>query len=283
MEGADPRTDGELLVATATDPDAFGTFFRRHVRGVLGFFRRRGASPEVALDLTAETFAAALEASPRYELRPEPARNWLYGIAWNKLHEAQRRGHAEDAARRALGMAPIVLSDEGIARIEALAGSPALELMESLPSQQRDAVRARVIDGREYDEIAEELRCSPSLVRKRVSRGWGRCDRNWRSCPTMRDDPISLLERELVEAAKRRVQPAGSATARGRRSSLGAFAAVVLSGVAVAVALGALVSLRGHQAALPASSSRPPAAVIPGRRQLIDVLGVLRRPQRRPT
>ncbi|HEY4830689.1 MAG TPA: hypothetical protein VIH85_28230 [Solirubrobacteraceae bacterium] len=99
----------------------------------------------------------------------------------------------------------------------------------------------------------------------------------------MRDDPISLLERELVEAAKRRVQPAGSATARGRRSSLGAFAAVVLSGVAVAVALGALVSLRGHRAALPVSSSRPPAAVIPGRRQLIDVLGVLRRPQRRPT
>src|SRR5579884_1720947 len=89
MEGADPRTDGELLVATAIDPEAFGTFFRRHVRGVLAFFRRRGVSPDVALDLTAETFAAALEASPRYELRPEPARSWLYGIAWNKLHEEQ--------------------------------------------------------------------------------------------------------------------------------------------------------------------------------------------------
>src|SRR5205807_9545505 len=141
MEGADPRTDGELLVATATDPEAFGTFFRRHVRGVLAFFRRRGASAEVALDLTAETFAAALEASPRYELRPEPARNWLYGIAWNKLHEAQRRGRAGDAVRRALGMAPIVLTDEGIERIEALAGSPALELMGGAPgpAARRDA------------------------------------------------------------------------------------------------------------------------------------------------
>jgi RNA polymerase sigma-70 factor (ECF subfamily) len=171
MEGADLRTDGELLVATAIDPDAFGTFFRRHVRGVLAFFRRRGASAEVALDLTAETFAAALEASPRYELRPEPARNWLYGIAWNKLHEAQRRGRADDAVRRALGMAPIALSDEGIARIEALAGSPALELMETLPAEQRDAVRARVVDGRDYQEIADELHCSSSVVRQRVSRG----------------------------------------------------------------------------------------------------------------
>jgi RNA polymerase sigma factor (sigma-70 family) len=171
MEGADPRTDGELPVATATDPEAFGTFFRRHVRGVLAFFRRRGASAEVALDLTAETFASALEASARYELRPEPARNWLYGIAWNKLHEAQRRGWADDAVRRALGMAPILLTDEGIERIEALAGSPALELMETLPAEQRDAVRARVVDGRDYQEIAEELRCSSSVVRKRVSRG----------------------------------------------------------------------------------------------------------------
>jgi RNA polymerase sigma factor (sigma-70 family) len=171
MEGADPRTDGELLVATATDPEAFGTFFRRHMRGVLAFFRRRGASAEVALDLTGETFAAALEASSRYELRPEPARNWLYGIAWNKLHEAQRRGRADDAVRRALNMAPILLTDEGIERIEALAGSPALELMETLPAPQRDAVRARVLDGRDYDEIAAELRCSPSVVRQRVSRG----------------------------------------------------------------------------------------------------------------
>ncbi len=171
MEGADPRTDGELLVATAIDPEAFGTFFRRHVRGVLAFFRRRVGSAEVALDLTAETFAAALEASPRYELRPEPARNWLYGIAWNKLHEAQRRGRGDDAVRRALGMAPILLTDDGIERIEALAGTPALELMETLPAQQRDAVRARVVEGRDYEEIAEELRCSSSVVRQRVSRG----------------------------------------------------------------------------------------------------------------
>ena len=68
-------------------------------------FRRQVSSAEVALDLTAQTFAAALEGSSRYELRSEPARGWLYGIAWNKLHEAQRRGRVEDKVRRALGMA----------------------------------------------------------------------------------------------------------------------------------------------------------------------------------
>src|ERR1700730_12969059 len=104
MGEPDPRTDGELLVATAEDAEAFAIFYRRHVRGVLSFFRRRVSSAEVALDLTAETFAAPLEGSPRYELRAGSAHGWLFGIAWNKLHEAQRRGRAEDDARRALGM-----------------------------------------------------------------------------------------------------------------------------------------------------------------------------------
>ncbi|MGO9498449.1 MAG: RNA polymerase sigma factor [Solirubrobacteraceae bacterium] len=44
-------------------------------------------------------------------------------------------------------------------------------MLDGLPAEQRDAVRARVIEGRGYDEIAADLRCSPSLVRKRVSRG----------------------------------------------------------------------------------------------------------------
>jgi DNA-directed RNA polymerase specialized sigma24 family protein len=128
MEGPDRRTDGELLVSTARDPEAFAIFYRRHVRAVLSFFRRRVGSAEVALDLTAETFAAALEGSRRYPPRPEPARGWLFGIAWNKLHDAQRCGRVEDVARRALGMAPMMLSDEAVERLEAVAaaGVPAM-------------------------------------------------------------------------------------------------------------------------------------------------------------
>lgn len=143
MEPLDPRSDGELLAATVSEPEAFAVFYRRHVRGLLAFFRRRVSSPELAFDLAAETFAAALEGSARYEPRPEPARGWLYGIAWNTLHDAQRRGRAGDTARRALGMAPITLTDEGIERIEALAGrSGALRLLQALPEEQRPAVRA---------------------------------------------------------------------------------------------------------------------------------------------
>lgn len=68
-------------------------------------------------------------------------------------------------------MAPILLTDEGIERIEKLAAAPALELLEALPSDQREAVRAHILDERSYSEVARELHCSPGVVRKRVSRG----------------------------------------------------------------------------------------------------------------
>jgi DNA-directed RNA polymerase specialized sigma24 family protein len=74
----DPRTDGELLVATGSDPEAFAIFYRRHARGALSFFRRRTVTAEVAFDLTAETLAAALDATARYQLHEEPAQ----GPAW---------------------------------------------------------------------------------------------------------------------------------------------------------------------------------------------------------
>src|ERR687894_328491 len=51
--------DDALLTASRRDPEAFGAFYRRHERAVFAYFRRRVPTPELAADLTAETFAAA--------------------------------------------------------------------------------------------------------------------------------------------------------------------------------------------------------------------------------
>lgn len=169
--GDDPRTDSELLVAARHDGTAFAVLYRRHARAMLAFFRRRVATPEIAFDLTAETFAAALESLGRFEPGPEPASGWLYAIARHKLAEALRAGAVQDRARRALAMEPIVLDDEGIERIERQSATAALSALDELPPDQAEAIRARHLDDRAYAEIADALRCSESVVRKRVSRG----------------------------------------------------------------------------------------------------------------
>ena len=64
------------------------------------------------------------------------------------------------------------LDDDLVERIEALgAEARALELLERLPPDQADAVRARVLDQRSYKDIAASVRVSEAVVRKRVSRG----------------------------------------------------------------------------------------------------------------
>jgi RNA polymerase sigma-70 factor (ECF subfamily) len=163
-------SDSELLCAR--DTRSFELFYRRHFRAVLAFFARRTREPELAADLTAETFAAALAARPRY--RPEQGRadSWLYAIAFHKLADAQRRGYAEDRARHRLGMERLDLTDHDLAEIEQLGRDEwAGRLLEQIPTDQREAIQAHVLRGRSYAEIASSMHLSESVVRKRVSRG----------------------------------------------------------------------------------------------------------------
>jgi RNA polymerase sigma factor (sigma-70 family) len=173
---ADSRTDEELLAVVGAEPEAFAAFYRRHVAPLLGFFVRRTRDAELAADLTAETFAAALDGLHRFDARRGPAVAWLYGIARRQLASALRRGAVEDRARRRLGMAPLELTDEALERVEALAALDATaaalnDALTALPADQRAAIRARVLEEREYADIALDARTSESVVRKRVSRG----------------------------------------------------------------------------------------------------------------
>jgi DNA-directed RNA polymerase specialized sigma24 family protein len=93
----------EALLA-GRDPAGFEEFYVRHVEELLGFFARRTRDAELAADLTAETFAAALASRRRYRPQRGSAGAWLHGIALKKLADAQRSGCAEDRARRRLGM-----------------------------------------------------------------------------------------------------------------------------------------------------------------------------------
>lgn len=163
------------MSGVAWDAEAFAGLYRRRERAMLAFLLRRTGSAELAADLASEVFAAAL-LSWRSGDRPAlDEQGWLYGIARHKLIDSYRRGRVEDDARRRLGMQPVVLSDESVARIEGLLGeTPALDLVEQLPASQREAVTARVVEDREYGEIAEELCLSEQVVRKRVSRGLAR-------------------------------------------------------------------------------------------------------------
>lgn len=163
-----------LLASTHTDARAFGCFYDRYERPIMGYLLHRTRDVEVAADLTAEVFAAALVAANRYRAETQTAAPWLFTIAHHVLAKSRRRGRVDASARRRLGIEQAIRFEAGelaAAEIAVSDDSWALELLERLPADQRAAVRARILDERSYGDIAGELETSELVVRKRVSRG----------------------------------------------------------------------------------------------------------------
>src|SRR5580692_231470 len=131
MESPDSGTSAReesaalLIRFAAGEPEAFVAFYRLNLAAVVAFFVRRTGDREVTADLTAEVFAAALIAAPRYDPEARPALAWLYGIAAHKLADSRRRGRVEDEARRRLALEPLVLDDAALERVEEIASAQA--------------------------------------------------------------------------------------------------------------------------------------------------------------
>jgi RNA polymerase sigma factor (sigma-70 family) len=165
------RSDGELIAATPGDPEAFAEFYRRYERSVIGFFMHWCRSAEVAADLMAETFAAAFESAARYQPELGEPSAWLFGIARNMLARSVRRGRVEDETRRRLGMTALVVDDDAIDRIDALAtGGRSPECNRAAPAAQRPR-RTTLQHPRSTQRSPHSCRCSherrPVLMRCR--------------------------------------------------------------------------------------------------------------------
>lgn len=173
----DTKTDRQLLEETRRgDGTSFELVYRRHQAVVLTFLARRAQQPELAADLMAETFARLLVVvrDPSRALPPVPLA-WLLVTARHLLIDSHRRGQVADAARRQLEMRPVVLEDRDVERVAEISAETDLlkELAAQLDPDQFQALRARVLEEREYPDIAAQLQCSESVVRKRVSRALG--------------------------------------------------------------------------------------------------------------
>jgi RNA polymerase sigma factor (sigma-70 family) len=186
VEQLERLSDTELLELAKTTANAFGTFYERHDQAVFAYLWRRTGDAEAALELTAEVFAAALIGARRFDPTRGPARGWLFGIA-NKKLAASRRQHAlEQAARRRLGIRRLEFTDEMLERVEEMADASQAGYMQGLDRlkpDERAAVEARVIDERDYADIAAGSDASEAAIRQRVSRGLNRLGEFGRSRP----------------------------------------------------------------------------------------------------
>ena len=166
-----------FLTRSLGDADAFADFYASYATRVSVYFVRRIFDSEVAVDLTAETFALALERRRQFRGRSaEEEQGWLFAIARSLLHGYWRKGRVEQAAVVRLGLERPSLGTEDIEYLHRQADLEGLrcrltEALDAVRPDQAAAIRARVLEEREYAEIAAEFRTSPDVIRARVSRG----------------------------------------------------------------------------------------------------------------
>jgi RNA polymerase sigma-70 factor, ECF subfamily len=172
--------DSELLRRARVDANAFAAFYRRHARPVYRSLLSDCGDPDVALDLTAETFARALQSIGRFRgPRVGSGRAWVFAIANSLFLQYERERRIEDRARRRLGILEATRlhcdDDSVVERADAAAVSGRLaDVMHALPERQQSVLRLRIEAGASYEEIALRLGCSPAAARQQASRGMRR-------------------------------------------------------------------------------------------------------------
>lgn len=170
-------SSAQALRRSRREPEAFARFYEEHVESLLAYVMRRVWDVDVALDLTAESFAQAYLSRRRFRGSTEAeAAGWLYGIARRQLALYFRRSAVEKRALQRLGLQAPRFDDEEEARLRDLAEPDDLRAvvrleLDRLSAAQREALQLRVVDELPYTDVADSLGISQQAARARVARG----------------------------------------------------------------------------------------------------------------
>ncbi|PTL59034.1 hypothetical protein C7Y72_04915 [Paraconexibacter algicola] len=157
-------------------PSTFRELWTAHAEPLLRFFARRTMDPEASMDLVAETFAAAFTGRRRFRGRTrEEEAAYLHGIARRQLLHWYRHAAVQRRATRRLGVQRPAMDDESYARVEELVHSAperaaVRAALLALSDAQQQVLRLRVVEERDYAEIAAVLGVTEQTARARVSR-----------------------------------------------------------------------------------------------------------------
>lgn len=169
LEGRDLAADERLALEARTDPAAFALIYERHVARVFGYLRARGASEDLAADLTATTFERALGHIGRYRPGEAGIAPWLLRIARNAFIDAGRRQRRTVPLDEASETSDPSRSPEDAA-IAAEERQRVLALLAPLPDIQQEAIALRFAAGLSSREIALVIGRSEDATKKLLTR-----------------------------------------------------------------------------------------------------------------
>ena len=167
--------DSDAISASNRAPAGFAMIFDRHFDAVHAYLQRR-VGPDLADELSAQTFLVAFDKRAGYDPAEPDARPWLFGIATNLLRRHHREEVRQFRAYSRSAVDPVLDAFDGVeARLDA--SEMRRELVDALagvPAEELDALLLFAWADLSYPEIASALDVPVGTVRSRLSRARGR-------------------------------------------------------------------------------------------------------------
>lgn len=147
MSAASPSDPGVALLA----------IYNRALPQVYGYLVTRVGDPNLAEDLTAETFLAAAESLDRGKV-PDLTIAWLVTVARNKMVDHWRRVDREQRRLQLVHDSDDDVDESADADLErAFDRARAREVLAQLGAHHRSALTLRYLDGLSVPEVADHL------------------------------------------------------------------------------------------------------------------------------
>ena len=158
---AELEEERRVIEAAQRDTAAFAVLYERYVDQIHAYIYTLTKNGELADDVTAATFAKALEELPRFQWRGVPYSAWLYRVAGNVLAREKRR----PAWAELVTELPDTGADlaEHAARLDA--ERELRDAVAALPEDQRQVVLLRFGGDLRNKDIAELMDRSEGAVK----------------------------------------------------------------------------------------------------------------------
>jgi RNA polymerase sigma-70 factor (ECF subfamily) len=150
-----------LIGAAQEDPSCFAELYELHFERVYGYIARRVRDRSAAEELTSHVFHQALANLDKFKWQGAPFASWLFRIAANSIAD-----RAQKLARESSLQPPDAAAVPGpdLEQIERTARL--YQLIDQLPSDQREVIRFRFAEEKSIREIAQQLSRSEGAIKQ---------------------------------------------------------------------------------------------------------------------
>lgn len=170
-------------VAQARDRAAFAALFDHFAPRLNGYLRRLGLDAGAAEEIVQETMIVLWHKAGLFDPRKSSLATWLYRVARNRRIDLARRQATRTFDQLDPTLQPEGMEEPGTALDARGREQRVRAALDSLPDDQREAVRLAFFAGLSHSEIAERTGLPMGTVKSRIRLAFGRLRR------ALEDDP----------------------------------------------------------------------------------------------